>query len=254
MKNPFRRKSSQGTEEGRGNVKREDSRPRALRVFCRFFPLLLVLWVFLILYPNPLRLAASLGRLAAPSVDPAAVESLAVGLPSDPAAIEQEVLRIVPYRYDWQVYGMPWYFPTVDEVLKNGAGDCKARAIVLASVLESKGIPYKINSSPTHVWVDYEGKAANSIENPNAGFYEVDPDTGARSLSLPSINLGEAIDTTWNGFWPPMPAARKVLLVCGPVILLTVRLGWPRLARRKENADVRVASLNREPSSDRTEV
>ncbi len=223
-------------EASHGSVK-EDRRPRALKIFCWCFPLLLILWVLLVLYPNPLRLATSFGRLATLSIDPAAVESLAADLPSDPAAIEQEVLRRIPYRYDWQVYGMPWYFPTVDEVLKNGAGDCKARAIVLASVLESKGIPYKINSSPIHVWVKYEGKAANSLENPGAGFYEVDPETGARSLRLPSIDFTEVVETTWQGFWPPMPLARKVLLLSGPVLLLTVRLAWPRIKRgTRENA------------------
>jgi transglutaminase-like putative cysteine protease len=227
----------------------ETARPRAMRIFCRSFPLLLILWVLLVLYPNPLSLATSVRRLATPRVDPAAVESLAASLPSDPAAIEEGVLRTVPYRYDWQVYGMPWYFPTVDEVLKNGAGDCKARAIVLASVLEAKGIPYQINSSPIHVWVDYEGKAANPLENPDAGFYEVDPETGARSLHLPSISFSEVMDTAWQGFWPPMPLARKVLLVSGLVILSIVRLAWPRLRRqvRDNAANAGLVSLPREP-------
>jgi transglutaminase-like putative cysteine protease len=217
---------------------------RAARAFRACLLLLVALWVFLVLYPNPLRLVVSLQRLADPRVDPAAVETLAEALPSDPAAIEKAVLDGVPYRYDWEVYAMPWYFPTVDEVLEKGQGDCKARAIVLASVLEAKGIPYRINSSPTHVWVDYDGKAENTLENPQAGFYEVDPQTGARSLHLPQVSLIEFLETLWDGFWPPMPTARKVLLVTGPVILLAIGVLRPEM-RGKATGDLpQCTSLN----------
>jgi hypothetical protein len=217
---------------------------RAARAFRACLPLLIVLWVFLVLYLNPLRLVVSLQRLANPRVDPAAVETLAAGLPSDPAAIEKAVLDSVPYRYDWEVYAMPWYFPTVDEVLKKGQGDCKARAIVLASVLEAKGIPYRINSSPMHVWVDYDGKAENTLENSQAGLYEVDPQTGARSLHLPHVSLTEFLGTVWDGFWPPMPTARKVLLVTGPVILLAIGVLQPGM-RGKATGDLpQCTSLN----------
>jgi transglutaminase-like putative cysteine protease len=213
-------------EAPKHEVRRE---PRAVRVFRTCFPLLVVLWALLVLYPNPLRLAASVRRLANPGVDPVAVESLAASLPSDPAAIERAVLETLPYRYDWRVYGMPWYFPTVGEALENGEGDCKARAIVLASVLEAKGIPYRIDSSTTHVWVDYDGKVDNSLENPGAGFYEVDPQTGAKSLHLPKISITEVMGTFWEGFWPPMPVVRKLLLVSGLAILVAIRVIWPRM-------------------------
>jgi hypothetical protein len=203
-------------------------RSRGAGIFCALFPVLVVLWVVLILYPNPLSLAVSVQRLADPRVDPGAVQTLAETLPSEPSAIERAVLDSVPYSYDWEVHAMPWYFPTVDEVLENGQGDCKARAIVLASVFEAKGIPYRIRSSPMHVWVDYDGKGENAIENPEAGFYEVDPQTGARSLRLPGIDLAEFADVFWQGFWPPMPTVRKVLLVSGLVILVSVRAMWPR--------------------------
>jgi hypothetical protein len=201
---------------------------RAAVMFCAFFPVLVVLWVLLVLYPNPLRLAASVQRLANPRVDPEAVQTLAASLPPDPAAIEEAVIESVPYSYDWEVYAMPWYFPTIDEVLAKGRGDCKARAIVLASVLEAKGIPYRINSSPMHVWVDYDGKVEDELENSGAGFYEVDPQTGSRSLQVPKVSVTEVMSTAWQGFWPPMPMARKVLLVSGLVILLAARVMWPR--------------------------
>jgi hypothetical protein len=203
---------------------------RAAVIFCALFPVLVALWVLLVLYPNPLKLAASVQRLVNPRVDPGAVQTLADSLPSEPAAIEEAVLDSVPYSYDWEVYAMPWYFPSVGEVLKNGQGDCKARAIVLASVLEAKGIPYRINSSPTHVWVDYDGKVEDGLENSGAGFYEVDPQTGAKSLHVPKISIKEVMRTGWQGFWPPMPVARKALLMSGLVILVGVRVIWPRMA------------------------
>ena len=207
------------------------------RVFCIFFPLLLVLWVLLVLYPNPVKLVASVQRLIDPGVDAAAVESVAASLPSDPAAIEDSVLENIPYRYDWEAYGVPWYFPTVNEVLQKEAGDCKGRALVLASVLEAKDIPYSLNTSPIHVWVDYEGKEETSLENQNAGFYHLDPETGERSFGLPSIDVWETMDTFWQGFWPPMPMERKALLIAGPVILIAARVNWVKRATARDGEE-----------------
>lgn len=205
-------------------------RRRFIRAFCGLFPLLLVLWVFLVLYPNPMRLATSVQRLVNPGIDTAAVESASAGLPDDPAAVEDSVLESIPYGYDWQVYGMPWYFPTVKEVLQAGEGDCKGRALVLASVLEAKDIPYSLNTSPIHVWVDYEGKEETAIENQSASFYQLDPETGQRSFGLPSIDPIEVLDTFWQGFWPPMPAVRKALLLAGLIVLIAARMIWAREA------------------------
>ena len=226
-------------------------RSRAVGIFRAFFPMLVALWILLVLYPNPLRLAASVQRLADPRVDPGSVQTLAESLPSEPAAIEKAVLDSVPYYYDWEVYAMPWYFPTVDEVLEKGRGDCKARAIVLASVFEAKGIPYRINSSPMHVWVDYDGKVGDELENSGAGFYEVDPQTGARSLDVPKISVTEVMAAAWQGFWPPMPMVRKVLLVSGLVILVSVRAMWPGTGRLARHSPPRRAAS--QPLIDRPE-
>lgn len=202
------------------------------KVFRRYFPLLTLLWVLFVLYPNPLNLVASLQRILNPDIDPVSVERLSRGLPSDPVAIESTVLERIPYRYDWEVYGMPWYFPTVEEVLERGEGDCKARALVLASVFEAKNIPYRINWSPIHVWVDYDGKEETSIENPRVNFYQQDCETGQRSFQLPEIALRDVLDSLGQGFWIPMPGMRKALLVFGLLALVTLRLGW--FKERKE--------------------
>jgi hypothetical protein len=201
-----------------------------VRVFRLLFPMLLILWVLLVLYPNPVRLVTSVQRLVNPGIDAAAVESASADLPDDPAAIEDSVLESIPYGYDWQVYGMPWYFPTVDEVLQAGEGDCKGRALVLASVLEAKDIPYNLNTSPIHVWVDYEGKEETEVENQNASFYQLDPETGQRSFGLPSIDPIEVLDTFWEGFWSAMPTGRKALLLTGLIVLIAARVIWSRKA------------------------
>jgi hypothetical protein len=157
-------------------------------------------------------------------VDPNAVEFMLSDLPSDPVAIGKAVLARIPYRHDWELYNMPWYCPTIKEVLERGEGDCKARALVLASVLEAKNITYQIRSSPMHIWVDYEGKQETSIENAQVEFYQYDPETGERRFQIPDIDLGKLADYWQQQFWTPMPDGRKALLILGLLALVTARV------------------------------
>jgi len=177
-----------------------------------------------VLYPNPLNLVMSIHRIINPDVNPSAVELMLDDFPSDPVAIEKAVLARIPYRYDWELYSMPWYFPTVEEVLERGEGDCKARALVLASVLEAKDIPYQLNSSPIHTWVDYEGKQETSLENDQVKFYQYDPETGERRFQIPDIGLSKVMDSFWRAFWGPMPDGRKALLISGLSALVAARV------------------------------
>jgi transglutaminase-like putative cysteine protease len=201
-------------------------KPFVGRVFRICFPLVVLLWILLVLYPNPLNLIVSLQRAFNPDIDPVFAESLSRELPSDPVAIEDAVLQRIPYSYDWESYGMPWYVPTVEEILEKGKGDCKARALVLASVFETKGIPYRISWSPIHMWVEYEGKEETAIENPSVEFYQQDPETGERSFRLPEIPFSDVMYSFWQGFWDPMPGARKALLLIGLPALVKLRLSW----------------------------
>ena len=203
------------------------------RVFRSYFALLLILWILFVLYPNPFNLVISIQRVFSVDVDPGAVGTILGDFPSDPTAIEKAVLERIPYRYDWEVYSMPWYFPTVEQVLGKGEGDCKARALVLASIFEAKNIPYRIDLSPIHMWVDYEGKGETSIENAGVKFYQQDPETGEKSFQLPKIELREAMDYFWQGFWSPMPEVRRALLLVGLAALVTFRVIW----FRKETAE-----------------
>ena len=61
--------------------------------------LVILAWTGFVLYPNPRTLAVSLSRLAQPPVDPAAVSTLAAGLPDDPVAVEAFSQGYVAYEY-----------------------------------------------------------------------------------------------------------------------------------------------------------
>jgi len=185
-----------------------------------------------VLYPNPLNLIISIQRVLSFDADPGAVEFMLNDFPSDPVAIEKAVLARIPYRYDWELYSMPWYCPIIEEVLERGEGDCKARALVLASVLEAKNIPYQVRSSPLHIWVDYEGKQETSIENAQVEFYQYNPETGERRLQIPDIGLGKLTNYWQQQFWTPMPDGRKALLISGLLALVAARV----ILRKKRTA------------------
>jgi hypothetical protein len=194
------------------------------RIFRRYFPLIFILWILFVLYPNPANLVVSIQRVLHFDADPDAVEFMLNDLPSDPVDIEKAVLSRIPYRHDWELYGMPWYCPTIEQVLERGAGDCKARALVLASALEAENITYEIHSSPIHIWVDYENKQETSIENAQVEFYEYDDETGERNFRIPDIGLGKLMDSWGQQFWTPMPDGRKTLRIAGLVGLIAARV------------------------------
>jgi hypothetical protein len=204
------------------------------RIFRRFFPLIFLLWILFVLYPNPGNLVISIHRVLNFGADPGAVQSVLSDFPSDPAAIEKAVLTRIHYRYDWQVYDIPWYCPTVEEVLEKGEGDCNARALVLASVLAAENISYQVQASPIHIWVDYAGKNETSLENAQVTYYQYDPETGKKHFRIPHIALSKVMDSFWQSFWIPMPDGRKILLVGGLVALVVTRVS----VRKKRTTDV----------------
>jgi hypothetical protein len=202
----------------------EGSEKVSRRVFRKYFPLIFILWILFVLYPNPLNLIIGIHRVLNFDADPGAVEFMLNDLPSDPVDIEKAVLARIHYRHDWKVYGMPWYCPTVEQVLEKGEGDCKARALVLASVLEAENITYQVRASPIHIWVDYAGKNETSSENAQVEYYQYDPQTGERRFQIPHIRLSKVMDSFWQGFWDPMPDGRKALLISGLLALVAARV------------------------------
>ena len=202
----------------------EQTEKPSRRLFRKYFPLIFILWILLVLYPNPVNLIFSIQRVLNFDADPDSVEFMLNDFPSDPTDIEKAVLSRIPYRHDWELYGMPWYCPTIEQVLERGAGDCKARALVLASVLDAKDINYLVHSSPTHIWVQYESKQENSIENAQVEFYEYDHETGDRKFKMPDIGLDKLVDSWGQQFWTPMPDGRKTLLIAGLIGLIAARV------------------------------
>lgn len=188
---------------------------------------LALIWIFIILYPNPFLLFTSVERLSNPPVGsdlPLNVTKLS----SDPREVEEFVANYIEYEYDFEVYGVPWYIPTPSEVIEKGEGDCKSRAILLASVLEEKGIPYSFRISPVHFWVDYPDKKETNFtkkyENASNALYS------DGEWRLPELMELQAYYESWkSALWDSMPLLRKILLVSGLVIIA----GWNRLIRIK---------------------
>lgn len=208
---------------------------------------LLVAWFFVALYPDPAVLVRSIENIAHPNIDPAAVRSLAASLPNNPRLIENAVLtRLVPYAYDWQVNGVPWYFPTTAEVVKWKRGDCESRAILLASILKAKGIPYQLRMSFDHIWVQYPGKVANPLEN--SGVVLAERVNGHFVWHWPKdFHLGPEFNAQVAIYWTPMPLARKVILIAGLMLVLLIN---PVAARRWRRAGLdRQGRLLAAPSS-----
>lgn len=175
-----------------------------------------LLWTLLVLYPRPAELLTSMRRLLAPPVDPQAVEKIIFLLPSkeDPALVEKFILQEFPYLYDWQNFNLPWYFPTAEEAMEKGGGDCKTRFIILASTLEALGISYETFISPSHIWVYYEGKKDSGIENKEAALIRWDGEK--LSLKVPEeVSWPENLEIFYEAFWLHMPLRKKITLLCG---------------------------------------
>lgn len=191
-----------------------------------FVPLF-VLWLYFLFYPNPLLLGAGVYRLFSPPVNPDAMEEFLHSAPpellehEDLSLLEKYVLQELPYSLDWELYGMPWYLPTVEEVLERKAGDCKGRALVLASLLEAMEVTYQWNISPFHVWVSYEGKLFTSIENPGVSFFADDGEV--RTWQLPDVEPGETLKWYRKQLWDPMPLSRKLNLYLALYLALFTR-------------------------------
>ena len=110
---------------------------------------------------------------------------------------------------------MPWSFPTAAEAVAAGSGDCESRALVLASVLEAKGIPYALRMSFDHIWVDYPGKVPTASENDARALAGGGRD-GWSGLRWPDdLDLGSELRAQRAIYWDPMPSGRKALLFAG---------------------------------------
>ncbi|MFO7942089.1 MAG: transglutaminase domain-containing protein [Bacillota bacterium] len=185
----------------------------------------LLLWTLFVLYPNPLRLVQSVYRVFEPPLDEEAVEHLLPGVPRDPAELEAHVLAEYPYRHDWATYRVPWYFPTVGEALERGAGDCKTRFVILASLFEALEVNYIQTFSVSHFWLTYEGKGETALETASNAWL-VRGEEGSR-LQIPREDTRQIWRIFREAFWDAMPPLRKALFLLGAplAVLLHLPLG-----------------------------
>ena len=68
--------------------------------------------------------------------------------------VQRAVYERIPYGWDWDVWGVAEYLPTVDEVFEHGREDCDGRAVVAASLLRRLGHDAWLVSDLLHVWVE----------------------------------------------------------------------------------------------------
>ncbi len=173
-----------------------------------------IVWTLIVCYPNPYIFVRNFIRYRHYPVDPSVVELIKETIPDDPQQIDKFVNEIVKYQYDWLNYGVPWYVPEPRDAVIRGKGDCESRAMVLASILSARGIPYSLKASLVHIWVEYPGKRQSSYENEDVSFVgKVD---GKYRIKLPDL-------TQWKHYiiaekemlWDAMPTYRKITMVSG---------------------------------------
>ncbi len=68
--------------------------------------------------------------------------------------VAQVVEEVVPYRFDWETWGVMDFLPNVDETLRLGHEDCDGRAVVAASLLRRIGYDAWLVSDIEHTWVE----------------------------------------------------------------------------------------------------
>ncbi|MGA7075343.1 MAG: hypothetical protein WBZ42_02165 [Halobacteriota archaeon] len=178
------------------------------------------IWILLILFPNPALLPLNVYRFFEMPTRPTNdVQLVADSLPANATAIERYVDSHIHYAYDFQAYGAVWYLPTPSDVLKAQQGDCKSKAVLLASLLEAKQIPHTVKVSPVHFWVDYDGKLRTNFTEQ----YETTQVAFAENgqFKLPDeTNALLYLNVYKDLAWTSMPLLRKMALITGLVLII----------------------------------
>ncbi|MBI5866505.1 MAG: transglutaminase domain-containing protein [Planctomycetes bacterium] len=133
-------------------------------------------------------------------------------------AVQQVVLKRIPYAWDWDTWGVVDYLPTVDEALRMGREDCDGRAVVAASLLRRMGQPAELVSDVLHVWVD---TPAGPTMNPTSAEKTLTSTaTGTKVNITPGLlrNLGRGMNYGVGAF----PLAREIILLA-TIALLTMQ-------------------------------
>ncbi|UCC67439.1 MAG: hypothetical protein JSV79_09925 [Armatimonadota bacterium] len=190
------------------------------------FVLAAAAWTLLSCYPNPWVLVQNLARYRRLPIDPRIEGKMGWQLLPDPGQIELFVDSLLVPTADWPLYRVPWYVPTAAEAARASHGDCEAKAVLLASLLAGKELPYEIRASFSHIWVDYPGRRARPGEAKNLAYLQGEP--GRLRARWPAeVPWREVLAVQREQLWEAMPLGRKALWLLG---LLWVGLGAALLA------------------------
>lgn len=69
------------------------------------------------------------------------------------AIVEAFVYEKIPYAFDWDVWGVADYLPTVTEAVAKARGDCGTRALIAASLLQRYDPTAHMVTDGKHMWV-----------------------------------------------------------------------------------------------------
>lgn len=195
-------------------------RPRWGRRFLLFL-LGAAAWTLISSYPNPGILLQNLARYRRLPIDPMVEKRMDWELPRHAATIEAFVDSLIVPTPDWPIYRVPWYVPTALEAARSRQGDCEAKAILLASLLAGKKLPFEVRASLNHIWVDYPGRPTRAGESRSLAYLEGEP--GRLRIHWPrQVKWGELLAIQRQQLWDAMPLARKAIWLIG---LVWVALG-----------------------------
>ena len=174
----------------------------------------LALWTLLVCYPNPAVFVRNFLRYRHMPIDPGIGERMGWPLPKQPCSIESFVDGLIAPTSDWRLYRVPWYMPSATEVVASLRGDCESKAVLLASLLAERGIPYQMRASFNHIWVDYPGRQPRPGETRDLAYLEGPP--GRFGIHWPRhVNWRELAAVQKEQLWDAMPQARKWLWLLG---------------------------------------
>jgi hypothetical protein len=192
-------------------------------------------WTLVVCYPNPLVLVRNLARYRHLPLDPKIAWSMGWSVPKDPARIEQFVDALITPAPDWRTYRVPWYMPAAWEVARDLQGDCESKAVLLASLLAGRHIPFEVRASFDHIWVDYAGRRERPGESRSLAYLE--GKEGRLRLRRPqAVELTQMLRVQKQALWDAMPTFRKQALLAGLLwvllLALTVTASRPSLEIR----------------------
>lgn len=200
-----------------------------------------VLLTGLVLYPQPWRLPTWVQRISDlnsvldpdhPGLAPLE-EQVRAGLPPDASPrdalnrVQNVVYERLPYAWDWEVWGVMEWLPTVDEALTAGREDCDGRAVVAASLLRRMGYEATLATDILHMWVV---TPQGETMNPTGGEKTLVGGDGRTVTNIvsPGVLQNVARGLTYGIGVFPLP--RELLILLAMVVLTTHP--WSSATRR----------------------